>query len=148
MKRYLSIFTLALMLSLVFASACDNPLTRDDIILEPLPTLEGTYDGTYIVIVRYKTPTADTSESAIEMRFSDESYWFDSENTPDNFCSPRGSYVLTNNMELTENQPGCNVTATERHNPIGEFSIRRPGDSVIMLQQIGDTLKEILLLRR
>ena len=82
------------------------------------------------------------------MRFSDESYWFDSENTPDNFCSPRGSYVLSNNIEITENQPGCNVTAKEIDNPIGAFSIRRPGDSVIMLQQTDDILKQILLLRR
>ena len=143
MKNCFSIFALALLVTMVFATSC-----RDDIFLEALPTLEGTYDGTYIVIVRYKTPTADTSKSDIEMRFSDESYWFDSENTPDNFCSPRGSYVLSNNIEITENQPGCNVTAKEKDNPIGAFSIRRPGDSVIMLQQTDDILKQILLLRR
>ena len=143
MKNCFSIFALALLVTMVFATSC-----RDDIFLEALPTLEGTYDGTYSVIIGRNTQNEEITTSTIEMRFSDESYWFDDDITPDNFCSPRGSYVLTNNMELTENQPGCNVTATERHNPIGEFSIRRPGDSVIMLQQIGDTLKEILLLRR
>ena len=144
MKRYLSIVVLALLVTLVFATSC-----RDDIFLEPLPTLEGTYDGDYIVITKYNTTNADTTISTLEMRFSDESYWFDSDNSPDNFCSPRGSYVLSNNMELTETQAGCNVTAKERDNPRGEFSIRRPGDSVIMLQQLEpDTLKQILLLRR
>ncbi|MCH7948441.1 MAG: hypothetical protein IIC66_11645 [candidate division Zixibacteria bacterium] len=144
MKRYLSIFVLALLVTMVFATSC-----RDDILLEPLPTLEGTYDGAYIVITGYKTTSADTSISTLEMRFSDESYWFDSDNSPDNFCSPRGSYILTNSMELTETNDGCNVTAKERDNPRGAFSIRRPGDSVIMLQQLEpDTLKQILLIKR
>ena len=44
MKKYLSIVVLALLVTLVFATSC-----RDDIFLEPLPTLEGTYDGTYSV---------------------------------------------------------------------------------------------------
>lgn len=140
MKRYLSIFVLALLVTMVFATSC-----RDDILLEPLPTLEGTYDGTYSVIIG----RTDTTISTLEMRFSDESYWFDSDNSPDNFCSPRGSYILTNSMELTETNDGCNVTARERDNPRGAFSIRRPGDSVIMLQQLEpDTLKQILLIKR
>ena len=140
MKRYLSIFVLALLVTMVFATSC-----RDDILLEPLPTLEGTYDGTYSVIIG----RTDTSISTLEMRFSDESYWFDSDNSPDNFCSPRGSYILTNSMELTETNDGCNVTARERDNPRGAFSIRRPGDSVIMLQQLEpDILKQILLIKR
>ncbi|MCH7690491.1 MAG: hypothetical protein IIA17_05545, partial [candidate division Zixibacteria bacterium] len=45
MKRYLSIVALALLVTFVFATSC-----RDDIFLEPLPTLEGTYDGNYVVI--------------------------------------------------------------------------------------------------
>ena len=139
MKRYMSIFVLALLVTMVFATSC-----RDDILLEPLPTLEGTYDGTYSVIIG----RTDTSISTLEMRFSDESYWFDSDNSPDNFCSPRGAYILTNSMELTETNDGCNVTAKERDNPRGDFSIRRPGDSVIMLQQVADTLKQILLIKR
>ncbi len=143
MKRYLSIVTLALMLTLVFTTSC-----RDDIFLEPLPTLEGIYDGTYSVITGPNTPNEKITTSTIEMRFSDESYWFDDDISPDNFCSPRGRYVLSGTLELTETNPGCNVTATEDDNPIGEFSIRRPGDSVIMLQQTDDILKQILLLRR
>ena len=143
MKKYLSIVVLALLVTLVFATSC-----RDDIFLEPLPTLEGTYDGNYVVIDGYNTTDADTSISSLEMRFSDESYWFDSDNSPDNFCSPRGRYVLSGTLEFSETNAGCNVTATEKDNPIGVFSIRRPGDSVIMLQQTENTLKQILLLRR
>ena len=143
MKKYLSIVALALLVTLVFATSC-----RDDIFLEPLPTLEGTYDGTYSVITAYNTQNEETSVSSLEMRFSDESYWFDSDNSPNNFCSPRGRYVLSGTLEFSETQAGCNVTATENDNPIGVFSIRRPGDSVIMLQQTENTLKQILLLRR
>lgn len=143
MKKCFTILALTLLVTLVFATSC-----RDDIFLEPLPTLEGTYDGTYSVITDRNTQNEKITISIIEMRFSDESYWFDSENSPDNFCSPRGSYILSNNIEITENQPGCNVTAKEKDNPIGAFSIRRPGDSVIMLQQTDDILKQILLLRR
>ena len=140
MKKFLSIVALSVLLTLVFATSC-----RDDIFLEPLPTLEGTYDGTYSVIIDRK----DTSISTLEMRFSDQSYWFDPDNNPDNFCKPRGTYILTGTIEMTETNDGCNVTAKERDNPRGDFSIRRPGDSVIMLQQIPpDTLKQILLLRR
>lgn len=143
MKRYLSIVALALLLTLVFATSC-----RDDIFLEPLPTLEGIYDGTYSVITGRNTQNEEITTSTIEMRFSDKLYWFDDDLSPDNFCSPRGSYILSNNIEITETQPGCNVTANENDNPIGGFSIRRPGDSVIMLQQTDDILKQILLLRR
>ena len=144
MKKYLSIAVTILFVTLVFITSCQK-----DVFVPPLPTLEGTYDGTYMVITGYNTPSADTSFSTLEMRFSDESYWFDSENSPDNFCSPRGGYVLTGTIEITERNDGCNVTAKERDNPRGVFSIRRPGDSVIMLQQLPpDTLKQILLLRR
>ena len=144
MKRYMSIFVLALLVTMVFATSC-----RDDILLEPLPTLEGTYDGTYSVITARNTQNEEITTSTLEMRFSDESYWFDSDNSPDNFCSPRGSFILTNSMELTETNDGCNVTARERDNPRGAFSIRRPGDSVIMLQQLEpDILKQILLIKR
>ena len=143
MKRYLSIVALALLLTLVFTTSC-----RDDIFLEPLPTLEGTYDGTYSVITGRNTQNEEITTSTIEMRFSDESYWFDSDNSPDNFCSPRGGYILSNNIVIAERQPGCNVTDKETDNPVGDFSIRRPGDSVIMLQQTENTLKQILLLRR
>lgn len=111
-------------------------------------TLWGTYDGTYEVIIGYNTQNADTSTSTLEMRFSDESYWFDSNNLPDNFCSPRGGYVLTNNLELTETNDGCNVTAKGSDNPRGTFSYRRPGDSLIITQQSSDTLKQILLKKR
>jgi hypothetical protein len=142
MKKGFFIVIVIALISLIFVNSC-----KDDIILEPLPTLEGTYAGEFRVITGYQTPSADTSSSTIEMQFSDESYFFDSDNTPDAFCNPRGTYTLAaNNIELTETDKNCSsVIAKERDNPRGQFSIRRPADSVIMLQQASDTLKQILL---
>lgn len=140
MKKY-SIIGFAVAVVVLFSSSC-----KDDIILEPLPTLEGTYNGLYRVITGYQTPSAETTQSIIEMLFSDESYFFNDEDTMDAFCDPRGEYVLSaNNIELTETNRNCTAIAKERDNPRGQFNIQRPADSVIMIQQISDTLKQFLL---
>ena len=110
--------------------------------------IEGTYDGIYRVITNYNTPSADTSFSTIELRFSDEWYWFDSDNSPDNFCSPRGRYILKNDIGFAETNDGCNVAANSLDNPRDEFSYRRPGDSLILLQQKVDKFKQMLLLKK
>jgi len=147
MKRFIFATTAFALISVVFTTSC-----KDDIILEPLPTLQGTYAGQYRVFTGYNTPGEDTSITTIEMLFSDESYFFNSDNIPDAFCSPRGAYVLSaNNIEFSETQKNCTgVIAKERDNPRGQFSIRRPLDSVIMLQQSAnsDTLKQFLLVRQ
>jgi len=130
----------------VLSSACQK-----DIVLAPLPTLEGSYAGIYRVITGYQSPDADTTESTIEMLFSDELYFFNSDNDPDAFCDPRGDYILSaNNIELTETNRNCTQIAKERDNPRGQFSIRRPPpDSVIMIQLLPpDTLKQFLLKRK
>lgn len=113
----------------------------DDIILEPLPSLLGDYVGEYSFSVNQQTRTA-----AISVRFTEQTYLLD--DTTDTFCSPRGDYALGNTVEFTENIPGCaGVVANEDWNPRGQFSLRQPGDSVVLIQQVGDTLKQLLLLR-
>lgn len=142
MKRYLSILLFFALITLIFASSC-----KDDIVLEPLPTLEGTYLGEYLVIDNYRAPDSVVSRSTIEMLFSEESYFFNSDNDPDPFCDPRGNYVLAaNTIELDESQRNCSgVIASEVDNPRGTFSIRRPADSVILVQIDSTTLKRISL---
>ena len=140
MKKY-SIVGIVFAVVMLISSACQK-----DIVLEPLPTLEGSYSGIYRVITGYNTPSAETSYSTIEMLFSDESYFFNDEDTLDAFCDPRGDYILSaNNIELTETNKNCTVIAKERDNPRGQFNIQRPADSIIMIQQIADTLKQFLL---
>ena len=144
MKKYSIIGTVVFSFVFILNTACQK-----DIVLPPLPTLEGSYEGIYRVITGYNSPAADTTVSTIEMLFSDESYFFNSENVPDAFCDPRGEYVLSaNNIELDETNKNCTQIAKERDNPRGQFSIRRPADSIIMLQQVSDTLKQFLLKRK
>ena len=145
MKKYSIIGLVVISIVLGLNTAC-----RKDIVLPPLPTLQGSYAGIYRVIIGYKRtqPPPETTMSTIEMLFSDESYFFNSDNDPDAFCDPRGDYVLSaNNIEMTETNRNCTQIATERNNPRGQFNIRRPPpDSVIMLQLLGtDTLKQFLL---
>ena len=142
MKRVLSNIAAFALVSLIFVGSC-----KKDIVLEPLPTLEGTYLGLYQVVDDYNGTNEVTTESTIEMLFSDESYFFNSDNTPDPFCNPRGNYILAaNTIELNESQRNCSgVIASESDNPRGQFSIRRPGDSVIMVQIDSSTLKRVLL---
>ena len=126
-----------------FASSCQK-----DITLESPPSLEGIYEGWYYVITDYNNPqTADTTKSTVEIVFSDESYFFNSDNVPDAFCDPRGDYELAaNNIELDETNRNCNQIAKEKDNPRGQFNIRRADpDSLIMIQQIEGTLKLFLL---
>ncbi|HEX2897796.1 MAG TPA: hypothetical protein VHP63_07085 [candidate division Zixibacteria bacterium] len=145
MNKYSKITFAALLTLFVIISAC-----QDDIVIPPQPTLEGSYEGLYRVITGYQNPSAETTMSTIEMLFSDESYFFNSENVPDAFCDPRGDYLLSaNTIELDETNRNCTQIAKERDNPRGTFSIRRPGDSVIMTQLLEpDTLKQFLLIRK
>lgn len=141
MKKY-SFIGIVLVIVVLISAACQK-----DIILEPLPTLAGTYNGVYMVITGYQTAD-DTTISTIEMLFDDEKYFFNSDNIPGAFCDPRGDYLLSaNNIELTETNKNCTVTAKEKDNPRGQFNIQRPADSIIMIQQdsTGTILKKFLL---
>ncbi len=140
MKKY-SFIGFALVIVVLITAACQK-----DIILEPLPTLEGTYNGLFMVIDGYQS-TNDTTKSTVEMMFDDKSYFFNSDNIPDVFCSPRGDYILAaNNIEFTETDDNCGgVVAKQSDNPRGQFSIQRPADSIIMIKQDSTTLKKFLL---
>ena len=141
MKKY-SFIGIVIVVVLLMSGACQK-----DIILEPLPTLEGTYAGIYRVITGYQTQSAETTYSTIEMQFDDERYFFNDDDTLDAFCDPRGDYILSaNNIEFTETNKNCTNIAKESDNPRGQFNIQRPADSLIMTQLIPpDILKQFLL---
>ena len=106
MKKY-SYFGFVILIVVLMSAAC-----KDDIILEPLPTLSGNYSGLYRVITGYQTPSAETTYSTIDMQFDDTRYFFNDEDTLDAFCSPRGDYILAaNNIELNS------YRHTERQSP-------------------------------
>lgn len=146
MKKFWFVSTVFAVVMFLTVSSC-----QDDIILEPLPSLEGTYAGMYLVITGYNGTNPDTTKSTIEMLFSAELYFFNSDNNPDAFCDPRGSYVLSaNNIILTETNRNCTQIAKERDNPRGSFNFRRADpDSVIMIQLAPpDTLKQFFMVEK
>jgi len=146
MNKSALVMTVAVLLAALLAPSCS-----DDLIIPPPPSLEGNYAGTYLVVTGYNLANPDTTVSPVSFRFSQERYWFTAEKDSADelrFCSPSGLYVLRDIVTFDESIKNCaNVTATERFNPRGDFSIRRPDDSVIMLQAHADTLKQVLLKR-
>ncbi len=144
-KIFAGVFTVILLTASVFISC------SDDIILEPLPTLLGEYEGRYIVTENVGTTSARTHEFDITWRFTDQNYFLRNP-LPDEqgLCSPSGTYTLTGEVELSEpdNNDGCaGVIGQESFNPRGIFSLRQPEDSIILTQQSDDMRKEIKLLR-
>ncbi|MCK4574630.1 MAG: hypothetical protein KAU36_09665 [candidate division Zixibacteria bacterium] len=120
----------------------------DDIILEPLPSLLGDYEGRYSVTTNYLQPNQKTKTSDITWRFSDLYYWMTADTSGAAFCSPSGTYTLEVLLVQDSLNNGCaGVVADEADNPQGVFSLRQPGDSVILTQQEETTYKEILLVR-
>ena len=85
-------------------------------------------------------------EYEIRWRFSDQKYWmFD--DLDQGVCTPSGDYTLTGEVELNQLTLGQVALCNESFTPIGIFSLRQPGDSVILTQQVDDMKKEMLLLR-
>ena len=119
----------------------------DDIVLEPLPSLLGDYDGRYVVTENVGTTSARTHEYVIKWRFSDQKYWFFDE-LDQGVCTPSGDYVLTGEVEFKQLVSGETAICNKDFNPEGVFSLRQPGDSVILTQQLNDMRKEILLKRK
>ena len=118
----------------------------DDIVLEPLESLLGDYEGEYSYITNYQQSNQTTKKWDISWRFTDNFYFLFSD--ADNLCSPSGNYVLADNVEFDETTTGCSgVISNPDINPTGVFSIRQPEDSVILTQQEGTVFKEIRLYR-
>ena len=127
----------------------------DDIVLEPLPSLLGEYEGRYHFITKYETSQQQTEEFFIGCRFSDQNYWIsDMDETGTNcICEASGEYVMGDNVELIQKIDGCAgvcVFDSEKL-PNGLFALRRPNnpttnkDSIVMTQITGDTCRKFLL---
>ncbi len=126
----------------------------DDIVLQPLPSLLGEYEGRYHFITRYETSQQQTEEYFIGCRFSDLNYWISDKSTDEGECFPEasGEYVMGDNVELIEKFDGIEGCQFDEYKlPRGYFSLRRPNnpttglDSIVMTQITGDTCRKILL---
>ncbi|UCG62207.1 MAG: hypothetical protein JSV52_02670 [Candidatus Zixiibacteriota bacterium] len=127
----------------------------DDIVLEPLPSLLGEYEGRYHFITRYETSQQVTEEYYIGCRFSDQNYWIsdNSVSEADCICAASGEYVMGDNVELIQKYAPCADCVFDPEKlPVGFFSLRRPPnpttgkDSIVLTQITGDTCREILLI--
>ena len=138
------IVTVSLLIALMVGAAFIS--CSEDIVLPPLPTLLGEYEGRYHITTGLGTnPVTKTYD--ISWRFSDQNYWMTS--ISDGLCSPSGSYTYTDKVTLGELYEGCSgVVAKQDDNPDGDFSIRQPGDSVIMEQIVNDISKRIELVKK
>ena len=125
----------------------------DDIILEPLPSLLGEYEGKYEFITRFEQSNQETDDYDVAVRVSDQSYWlFDLDTSGTNcICQPSGDYVMGDNVELIMKVDGCagQCVFDADKLPTGMFSLRRPVDprtgldSLVLTQITGDTCRLI-----
>jgi uncharacterized membrane protein (UPF0182 family) len=107
-----------------------------DIYIEPLSDLRGVYQGKYIV----KTDGGASLEEYIIWTFSDTKFWSEIDTTKTQakvFCDLTGVYKVGDVVTLSEVN-----TQGQQCNPYyvlsGDFSMRRPGDSVILEQYDAD----------
>lgn len=137
------IVTISLLLALMVGAMVIS--CSEDIVLPPLPTLLGEYEGRYHITTGLGTNPV-TKTYSITWKFSDQNYWMTS--LDDGLCSPSGTYTYTDNVTLGELYEGCSgVVAKEDDNPYGDFSIRQPGDSVILEQIVDDVSKRVELVK-
>ena len=123
---------------------------RDDVFVEPPPSLTGDYTGTYTITIQCQTPEV----MFITWRFTSSSYILRRDTTvttPDNVqicCNSAGSYILGNNVELEEvNENLDQITCASEKNPQGIFGLDQSQAGRVLLRQVdGDVTREIILL--
>ena len=119
----------------------------DDIILEPLDSLLGEYDGQYTL--------TDLSQGAggvvkvdVDIAWIFRDFTYELDDVSATVCSPKGEYKLNGDqINLDQKFAGSGV-CNPSFNPVGDFSLRRPTDSLILTQLVNNTFIEIKLKKR
>ncbi|KAA3632457.1 MAG: hypothetical protein DWP97_10980 [Calditrichaeota bacterium] len=110
--------------------------------------LNGDYTGTYTVIADISIGGDTLVEQEIEWEFYNGYYsMYDSTHsicTPSGMCGMVGYQFFLSQIDNGTSGAVCN----EDLNPQGYFGLRTPDDSVILAQQINDTLRWIQLVRK
>jgi hypothetical protein len=116
-----------------------------DVILQPPASLQGEYHGLYSFTKNYSGSAGSPQTLTVPITkwiFTETGYNMKVDTTGDvAFCSPFGHYTLSDRVELDQdiNGSGCSGTVADATlNPEGDFTLRRPPDSVI-LTQVNDT---------
>lgn len=115
----------------------------DDVILEPLDSLLGNYEGHYTLTDLGQ----DVTRIDIGINWVFRDFTYDLEDTSATICSPSGEYELHgSDIDLDELFEGNDGSVCDPSlNPLGNFSLRRPGDSLILTQSENDIFIEIRL---
>ncbi len=145
LKRSLFLGLTGLLLAIALVVGCS-----DDIVIEQPLSLLGDYEGRYHYITGYGSTSQQTEVFMIVWRFSDQNYWMwnapDDDDSNPEVCEPSGEYTLTGEVEIVERETGCaGVVSSPDMNPTGVFTLRQPGDSIVMVQIVDNVCKEILL---
>jgi len=128
----------------------------DDIVLEPLPSLLGEYEGEFVYYTDYGLDNERHKNYPITWRFSDQNYWcWDaSVEGEDCICEPSGEYRMADGVQLEMREDGCAGCVFDSLKlPQGAFTLRQPADprtgkDSIVLTQIDFTRnvrKDVLL---
>ena len=135
-KVTLTAFSIAL--TLVIFSSCS-----DDIVLPPLDTLLGEYSGHYTS----KDLVTGQLVADIPVVWIFRDFTYELDDTSKTICSPSGDYVLSGDQINLDEKFDGNVggVCDPSLNPFGDFSLRRPEDSLILTQSQNDILIEIRL---
>ena len=138
-KVTLTAFSIAL--TVVIFSSCS-----EDIVLPPLDTLLGEYSGHYeLTDLSQGGSGVVKADIAVVWIFRDFTYELDDSTAT--ICSPSGEYVLSGDqIKLEESIDGNSGGVCDPSlNPLGDFSLRRPGDSLILTQNANDVFIQIRL---
>jgi len=139
-KTTITVFSL--MLTIVMFSSCS-----DDIIIPPLDSLLGEYAGHYTRTDMGQGGSSGVPLADISMIWIFRDFTYELDDTSTTICSPSGEYVLSGDqINLEESFDGNSGGVCDPSlNPIGDFSIRRPEDSLILTQLVDEIRVEIRL---
>ena len=109
-------------------------------------TLSGEYSGEYSYITENLSGVKDTFNIDIQFRFTDNKYFlFDTTNT---ICEYFGDYQLTGQVELIDKTDLCSIGQLDwAGKPVGLFNFRQPSDSIILTQNLDDSINVIKKLK-
>ncbi|MDX9856459.1 MAG: hypothetical protein RBT76_01575 [candidate division Zixibacteria bacterium] len=124
---------------------------RDDVFVEPPPSLTGDYEGTYTLSV----PSQQDRIEFVRWQFRADSYIMRFDTTVDGndpiSCNSLGNYTLANNVELEVLDPdldgGIAGSACDQSLvPQGVYGLDQSTAGVVFMRQVrGDTTFEIRL---
>lgn len=139
--KKVTLTALSLVLTLAMFSSCS-----DDIIIPPLDTLKGEYSGHY-TLTDLSQGGSGVIQADVPVVWIFRDFTYELADSTSEICSPSGDYLLSGDqINLEENIDGnAGGVCDPSLNPFGDFSLRRPDDSLILTQNVNEIFIEIRL---